>query len=183
LELREVEPAVQGRDLGPAHPPRQRKVQVIDVEVQHVELTRQLADLLEHDQVRHERVDRPAVEPERPRPGRDELGLRHGVAAGNERDLVSLAGQFFGQQRNDSFGAAVQPGGTLSYSGAICAILMAVSPRRATARGIRARNRAEIVPPARVGVKTRPTRQLSFSVAAPRRGRNNVPAGWAARLR
>jgi hypothetical protein len=106
-EVGDIEPSVQRGDMGVAGAARQRKMQVVDVEVQHVEIVRLLHNPFEHQDVMRELVDAMRVEPQRARARRDEPRRRFGVAAREERDIVTLRHQFLREVGNDSLGAAV----------------------------------------------------------------------------
>ena len=75
-------------------------------------------DLFEQQQVRRQLVrGSSASRPQRLGHGRDEVGLRHRVAAGEQRDLVALADQLLGQPGDDALGAAVELGGNAFVEG------------------------------------------------------------------
>src|SRR5262249_3860741 len=57
LELRNIETAVQRREMREMMPLRQRKMQVVDMEMDDVELVEPLEDLLEQPEMRRDRVD------------------------------------------------------------------------------------------------------------------------------
>ena len=90
--------------------PHQRSVNQVDVEVQHVELVDPAADLVQHDHVVRQRIAHRRIEAQRYVAAADEPGRCLGVAAGKQRDIVSLAHEFFSQKRNDAFRAAIKPG-------------------------------------------------------------------------
>jgi hypothetical protein len=87
--------------------PRQRKVDVVDVEVDRVEFVRSCKQLFEHHQVVRGLVDATPVESQRPPAGRHQPRLRHRVATREQRHLVALVHQFLGEVRHDPLGAAV----------------------------------------------------------------------------
>jgi len=77
------------------------------VEVDDVESVRHSQHLLDHDEVRRELIDAVGIEPQGLRNDRHELGSRAGISACEERDLVSLMNEFFGQVGHDPLGAAI----------------------------------------------------------------------------
>jgi hypothetical protein len=109
-EVRDVEPAVKGRHVGPAGPAAQRKMQVVDVKMQHVELVRGPKHLLEHPDMMRKRVNRVGIEPERTLAHGLEPGRCHRIAAREQGDVVPLAHELFGQDMNDPLRAPVEVG-------------------------------------------------------------------------
>jgi hypothetical protein len=96
-QVRNVETSVKRRDVRRWLPARERKVQVVDVEVDDVELGRARAHLVEHGHVPRQLVDALFVEPERARTGRDETraGLR--ITTREQRHVVTLPDQLLRQ--------------------------------------------------------------------------------------
>jgi hypothetical protein len=72
-------------------------VEVVDVEVDHVERRGLLVDLLEHQHVVGELIDAARVKPQRAWTRRHEPRARHGIAAREERDVVTQSDELLGQ--------------------------------------------------------------------------------------
>jgi hypothetical protein len=77
------------------------------VEVQHVEVGGARDHLLDHREVRRDRVGA-AAEAQRRRRARDQLGARRRVAAREQRHVVPEVDQRLGQKMDDALGAPVQ---------------------------------------------------------------------------
>ena len=92
------------------------------MEVDDVESVRHSQHLLDHDEVRRELIDAVGIEPQGLRNDRHELGSRAGISACEERDLVSLMNEFFGQVGHDPLGAAIVFRWNGLIEGATCAI-------------------------------------------------------------
>jgi hypothetical protein len=110
LQIGQIEPAMQRRDMRNGLPSRHREVEVVDMEVNDIELPRHAAHALEQQDVMGELVDAVIVETQRPRRDGHERRVRDGIAAGKERHVVALPNELVGQIRDDPFGAAVVPG-------------------------------------------------------------------------
>jgi len=67
---------------------------------------------------------RPPRQAQRPGRAGDQARRGPGIAAGEQRDVVPGADQLLRQVRDDALRPAVSGGGTLSYSGATCAMRM-----------------------------------------------------------
>ena len=109
-KIGQVQSPVERRQGPIGNVPHQRSVKQVDVEVQHVELVDPAADLVQHDHVVRQRIAYRRIEAQRYVAAADEPGRCLGVAAGKQRDIVSLAHEFFSQKRNDAFRAAIKPG-------------------------------------------------------------------------
>jgi hypothetical protein len=73
------------------------------------------------------------VQPEGFRAGWDQPGSRDRIAAGEQRDLMSLLDQFLGEIRNDSLSTAVElRGDTLIQWGDLCNLQLVFSSTTAT---------------------------------------------------
>ena len=109
-EVRDVEPAVQGRDRARREVAEERQVQEVDMEVNDVELVGPLADPVEHRQMGGEVRFEIRVQPKRAlaagHPGRP--GARLG--AREQGDVVTELDQRVGQIGNDPFRPAIEPG-------------------------------------------------------------------------
>ena len=77
------------------------------MEVDHVELVRPLAQVVEHREVARD-VVADAGEAQALRRAGHELGRGLRIAAGEQRDVVTLADQLLGQPRDDALGPAVE---------------------------------------------------------------------------
>ncbi len=109
LEVGEVLPAV-GRRHGPtSHVPKQRKVKLVDVEMQDVEILRIAADPVEHEHVVGDRVVDIGVETQRHRRAADQVGGGDRVPAGKQRHLVALPHQLIREVGYNSLGSAIKP--------------------------------------------------------------------------
>ena len=97
-------------DIGLAGPAEHREGPVIHVEMEHVEIVHALAHPLHEQHVRRDRVADRRIEAERARPDRVELGARDAVAAGEQGHVVSESHQFFGKERDNALGSAIQLG-------------------------------------------------------------------------
>ena len=100
VEVGKVEPAVQGRHALVGEVLKQRILQEIDMEMDHVELIGPSADGVEHHEVAGD-VVADAGEPQPLRNARHERGRGLGVPARKQRDLVALGHQLLGEPRDD----------------------------------------------------------------------------------
>src|SRR6185369_13360572 len=82
-------PMQRGERLG-GHVAKQRHMECIDMEMQDVELTGAAAQLVEHDHVMGYVIVNGGVEADRLVRAGDELSRRHGIAAGEQCDFVTL---------------------------------------------------------------------------------------------
>ena len=113
LVLGQIEPAVQrGQERGRL-PGEQRERIVVEMEVQEVEflVVTFLPDALQHHHMQRVGIANRSVEPQRLRPCRVEFRGGLGIAAGEQRDVVSQCDKFLGQPVHHPFGAAIQFGG------------------------------------------------------------------------
>ena len=78
--------------------------------MQEVELRSALRNGLQHRHVQGVCVAHLAVEPQRTRPSRFQLGARHAVAAGEQRHVMTEIDQGLGEPGDDPLGAAVEFG-------------------------------------------------------------------------
>ncbi len=90
--------------------PEDRKVEVIDVKMQHVELGGVRADLVEHQHVVGNGVADRRVETQRLGAARHEVRRGDGVAAREQRHIVAQRDQFLGEIGDDALGAPIEPG-------------------------------------------------------------------------
>src|SRR5262245_28052079 len=95
----------------------QRKMQVIDMEVQYVELIRDPHELVQHDHVVGNGVVSFGLEPQRRPAARYEVCVRHGIAAGEQGDVVTEGDELFGQIGDDALGSTVEPRGHTLHQG------------------------------------------------------------------
>ena len=106
-QFRQVEPTVQRRHMWTAVSPRQREMQVIDVEVNHVEIFGPAVNLVEHDEVMGELIYARRVCPQRPWTRSDKSRLGDRIPASEKRNVVPLPDQFFRQIGGDAFCASI----------------------------------------------------------------------------
>ena len=76
IEARQIEPAMQRGQRGAGVAARERQMEAVDVEMDHVEIVGALENLLEHHHVQRDGLGRARVEPYRALAHRDELGAR-----------------------------------------------------------------------------------------------------------
>jgi hypothetical protein len=103
-----VEPAVKGRHVRRALPSGQRKVHIIKVKVDDVELPGVPVNLFEQEQMMRAAIDARSAQPQRPIAARHQPGAGGGIPAGEQRDLMPLLHKLFGQVGDDAFGPAIQ---------------------------------------------------------------------------
>jgi hypothetical protein len=118
-----VELAIQRRQVGMVEPAMQRgeglvrevseegQVQLLDVEMQHVELARAAAHALEHHQMVGQGILDARIEAQRARRAGDEPRARLGIGAREEGHVVPEAHQLLGEIENHPFGAPIEPRG------------------------------------------------------------------------
>src|SRR5262249_35649325 len=88
--------------------PKQRKMKLVDVEVQNVELFGVLPHPVEHQHVIGNRVTNIVIETQRHGYARHQMGAGNGVPAREKRHLVAKSDQFVGEIGDDSLAAAVK---------------------------------------------------------------------------
>ena len=86
----------------------QRIVQVIDMEMQHVELVGPPPNIVEHDDMVREWVPDRRIEPQRHVRAPHQLRSGTRISAGKQRHIVSFADEFLGQIGYDPLRAAVK---------------------------------------------------------------------------
>ena len=89
--------------------PEQRKLELVDMEVQNVEILGALADAIEHQHVVGNGIPDARVEPQRLRHAGHEIGRRDRIAAREQCNLMAERHQLLGQVRDDPLGAAIKP--------------------------------------------------------------------------
>src|SRR5437868_9076747 len=82
-------------------------MEILDMKVNHVELRRHVGDLSEHSIMRGQRIAGTLVQAQSSFTAGDEPCTCDRVAAGEERDIMTLCDEFLRQIGNDSLGAAV----------------------------------------------------------------------------
>ena len=82
--------------------PKQRKMELVDVEMQDVEFIRLLAHPVEHQHVVGNRVADIGVEPQRHRYARHQFGAGDRIAAGEQRHIVTQPDQLVGEIGDNS---------------------------------------------------------------------------------
>src|SRR5258708_3577272 len=83
-------------------------MQLVEVEVQHVELRGHFTDLVQHGHVVGKGIAHASIEAQRLRAASNELCAREGVAAGEQSYTMPLGDEFLGKIGDYSFGAAVE---------------------------------------------------------------------------
>jgi hypothetical protein len=101
--------AVQCGDGAVRDRPEQRKVKLVDVEVEDVELIRHLAHAVEHQHVIRDGIPHVGVEAQRDRHATHQVRAGNRIAAGKQRDVVTLPDQFVGKIGNDTLATTIQP--------------------------------------------------------------------------
>jgi hypothetical protein len=92
------------RGLGPEH----RKMHIIDMKVQDVEFVGSFTQLIEHHHLMRDRIADRRVKPQRMGGAGHEFGSCNRIAAGKQRDLMTLRYQFLGQIGNHPLGTAIE---------------------------------------------------------------------------
>src|SRR5262245_51059218 len=82
-------------------------MKLVDVEMQNIELVGALANLIEHQHIIWDRITNRWCEPKRGFCAGHEFSRGQGVAAGKERDLVTLLDELLRQIGNDALGTSV----------------------------------------------------------------------------
>ena len=106
----EILPSMQRGQGGDRLMPEDRKVKMIDVKMQHVELGGMRADLVEHQHVVGHGVADRSVEAQRLGAARHEIRGGDRIAAREQRHLVAQRDQFLGEIGDDALGAPIEPG-------------------------------------------------------------------------
>jgi hypothetical protein len=86
---------------------KDRKMELVDVEMEQVELVRPLAHLVEHQQIIGDHIAHRGGEPKRRTRAGCEFRRGQRVAAGKQSHIMALPDEFFGQIRNDPLGASI----------------------------------------------------------------------------
>ena len=109
LQVRQVLPAVQRR-YGTANKlPKQRKMVIVSVEVQDVEIVGTFADPVQHQHIIRNWITHFRVEPQRRCRTTDKPRRGHRVAAREQGDVMAEADEFFREIGNDTLRAAIEP--------------------------------------------------------------------------
>src|SRR6266496_1470315 len=106
-EVRDIEPAVQGCDVRNPQESRDWKMQVIDVEMDHIEFARALRYLLQQHDVVRNLIHAAFIQSKRAAAYGNKPGCGHRIATCEKGDFVPLADQFLTKIRNDSFGPSI----------------------------------------------------------------------------
>ena len=118
-QIRQVLTAVQRRDRAACDWPKQREMELIDMEMQDVEILGPPAHAIKHQHVIGNWIAHAGVEPQRRGYAGHEIGCRDRIAARKQRHVMAEADQFFGQVGDDPLGAAVKSWGNAFHQGAI----------------------------------------------------------------
>ncbi len=108
LEVRQVLASVQCGYRAARELVKNRKMELVDVEVKDVELWRHFPHLVEHHHVVGNGIAHRWIEPQRLRAARHQLCGGDGLPAGEQRDIVALGHQSFGEIAGNSFRASVE---------------------------------------------------------------------------
>src|SRR6266487_4564319 len=98
---------MQGCDVRNQRAPREWKVQVVDMVMNHIELVRALRYLLQHQNVVRHPIDAAIAQAKRAAAWSNEPRSRYRVTAREQSHVVPLANQFLGKIRNDPFGPSI----------------------------------------------------------------------------
>ena len=110
-QIGQILAAVQRGDGAARDRPEQRKLELVDMEVQYVEFVGALADAIEHQHVIGNGIANAGVEPQRLGHAGNEIGRRDRIAAREQRDVMAERHQLLSQVRDDALGAAIEPWG------------------------------------------------------------------------
>ena len=80
----------------------------VDVEVEYIELIGPSADLVQHDHVIGQGIPHRKIQAQGHITATNKPGRCFGVAASKKRDVMPLADEFLGQERNDTLGASIK---------------------------------------------------------------------------
>jgi len=124
LEVGRMNQPVQRRDVGAGISSQDREVKKIAVEMQKIEAIAVAEHQLHQPDMMQQGLTAFWIAPECARAGRHELGRGLRVAAGEECHLVALPDELLGQVGDARSVPPYMSGGTLSLSGATCAMRM-----------------------------------------------------------
>src|SRR6185437_14671526 len=99
--------AMQGGKGLARHARKNREMEVIDMEVEDVEFGGPLPNPVEHQHVIGNDVLDGGVQPQRLRGAASQLGGRHGITAGKQRDLMAQPNEFFREIAYDALSTSV----------------------------------------------------------------------------
>jgi hypothetical protein len=106
-QIGEIEPAMQCRQARNLLATGKRKMQIIRMKVDEVELFRLAKDLLHHQYMMREGIDRIGVQPQRFLAGFHEVSVGYRIAARKQSDLVAQCHETFRKPGNNSFGPSI----------------------------------------------------------------------------
>jgi hypothetical protein len=109
LQVRQILPAVQRRQRAARKPPKQRKLELVDVKVQDVEIVSTFAHSVQHQHVIRNRIAHVPVEPQRRPRATDKASGRHGIAACEQGHVVTQPDEFLRKIRDNPLRAAIEP--------------------------------------------------------------------------
>ncbi|MCY1295328.1 hypothetical protein D9M70_446650 [compost metagenome] len=110
LQVGQVQAAMQGGHGPHRHAPQQRKVDHVDMEVQHVKAAGTRHDAVQHHHVIRQRIAHARIQAQRHVGARYQFGTRGRVPTCEQRDVMALPHQFFGEVGNDALRAAIEAG-------------------------------------------------------------------------
>src|SRR6266480_2503605 len=87
--------------------PREWKVQVVDMEMNHIELVSALKYLLQHQNVVRHPIDAAIIQAKRPAARGNKPGSRRRITTCKQGYVMALANQFLSKIRNDAFGPSI----------------------------------------------------------------------------
>ena len=93
-QVRQILPAVQRRQSAAGQRPKQRKMELVDVEVQNVEIVGTFAYAVQHQHVIRNRIAHIRIEPQRRRRATNKPRGRHGIAACEQGHVMTQADEF-----------------------------------------------------------------------------------------
>src|SRR6516164_439737 len=96
-EIRHILPAMRRGEGALRYVTKQRKMELIDVEVEDVEIVDEFVHPVEHEHVIRNGVAHVRIQPQRLRDARHQVGGRYRVSAREQRHVVTEAGELISQ--------------------------------------------------------------------------------------
>ena len=110
LQLRQIEPSVQGRHIGQVETAEQAEAHIVDMQMNDVEIVAAAGQLLQHEDMRGQVIPHALVQAKRLGPGGMEPCLGRAVAAGEQRHFMAKSHHFVAEIGDDALGAAIKLG-------------------------------------------------------------------------
>ena len=107
----EVLPAMQGRHHRVVQLPEERKMQVVDMKMQDIELGRLGHDLVKHHHVKGDRIMPFSIQPQGAVSAGNDIGARDRVAACEQRHVVAESDELFREIGHYTLSAPVKSRG------------------------------------------------------------------------